>query len=144
MLKKNKKSAVIISAITVLSFAIVNAVENILVPYLITGNIQAVIANPENLAEPANLIALAIILSLLLIVMILIGAYWLHRFFGEKYFGARGASRWALFGVLFAILMMAPEWFLPLDWRLLINLLKFVSVFIAFFISRKLIPLTET
>lgn len=144
MLKKNKKSAVIISAITVFSFALVNAVENILVPYLMTGDIQAVIANPETLAQPANLIALILVLSLLLLVMILIGAYWLYRFFGEKYFGARGASRWALFGVLFAILMMAPEWFLPLDWRLLINLLKFVSVFIAFFISRKLIPLTET
>ncbi|HSQ25937.1 MAG TPA: hypothetical protein VLM80_02320 [Anaerolineales bacterium] len=129
------------SAITVLSFSIVNAAENILVPYLITGNLQMIVANPEELTQPANLIALVSILATLLIIMILIGSYWLYRFFGEKYYGVRGAIRWAVFGSLFAIFIMAPEWILPDHWRIVINLLKFFSVFVAFFISRKMIPL---
>ncbi len=141
MLQKTKKSAIVMSAITVLSFSIVNAAENILVPYLITGNLQMIVANPEELTQPANLIALVSILATLLIIMILIGSYWLYRFFGEKYYGVRGAIRWAVFGSLFAIFIMAPEWILPDHWRIVINLLKFFSVFVAFFISRKMIPL---
>ena len=129
------------SAITVLSFSIVNATENILVPYLITGNLQAIVANPEELTQSANLIALIAILATLLIIMILIGSYWLYRFFGEKYYGVRGAIRWAVFGSLFAIFIMTPEWILPDQWRIVINLLKFLSVFVAFFISRKIVSL---
>lgn len=141
MLKKSKKSAIILSAIAVLSFSIVNAIENILVPYLITGNLQTIVSNPEELTQPANLVALVAILAALLIIMIFIGSYWLYRFFGEKYYGVRGAIRWAVFGSLFAIFMMAPEWILPDQWRIIINLLKFSSVFVAFFISRKIVPL---
>lgn len=129
------------SAITVLAFSIVNATENILVPYLLTGNLQTIVANPEDLTQPANLIALVAVLAVLLILMILIGSYWIYRFFGEKYYGTRGVVRWAVFGSLFAIFIMAPEWILPDDWRIVINLLKFISVFIAFFISRKIVPL---
>lgn len=118
MLEKNKKSAILLSAITVLSFSTVNAIGNILIPYLTTGNLQVVIAHPENLRQPSNLIALILILGSLLLALVLIGAYWLDRFFGEKYFGVRGAFRWALFGALFALFMMAPQWILPDTWRL--------------------------
>ena len=131
----------ILSTIIVLSFSLISAIENILVPFTRTGDMQSVIANPENLSQPANIIALILILSILLIIMILIGAYWLYRFFGENYYGGRGALRWVIFGALFAFLMMVPEWFLPHQWRLIINLLKFASVFIAFFVARKIVPI---
>ncbi len=144
MLRKSKKSAILLSAITVFFFTLVNAIENILVPYLKTGRIQAIVENPEYLTQPSNLIALISILGALLIIMILLGAYWLYRFFGEKYYGVRGAIRWAIFGSLFAVLIVAPEWVLPNHWRLMINLLKFASVFLAFFISRIIIPFKDS
>ena len=131
----------ILSAITVVSFSSVNAIGNILVPYLITGNIQEIIANPESLNDPINQLALGLIVSILFIIMVIIGAYWLYRFFGEHYYGVRGAIRWALFGVFFAILMMALDWLFPAGWRLLINVLKFCSVFVTFFIARMIIPI---
>ncbi len=143
MLAKSKKSAAILSGIIVISFSVVNALENILIPYWVTGNIQTIVNRPEALQSPQDFFSLGIILAVLLLLMILIGSYWLYRFFGERYFGLRGAARWALFGIFFAIFMMLPEWLLPNGWRLLINLLKFSSVFVAFFVSRRIIPLKK-
>lgn len=133
----------ILSAITVISYSSVNAIGNILVPYLISGNIQEIIANPESLNDPINQLTLGLILSILLILMVIIGAYWLYRFFGEHYYGVRGAIRWALFGVLFAVLLIALDRLFPVGWRLLINILKFCSVFVAFFIARMIIPIKK-
>ena len=47
--KRIRKNAILISAVATLSFSIVNAIGNILIPYLTTGNLQVVIAHPENL-----------------------------------------------------------------------------------------------
>lgn len=144
MLKKGKKSSFLLSAITVLSFSVTSACVNIIIPYLRTGDIQSIVLNPDTFSTQSNVIALIFILSILFLTLILIGAYWLNRFFGERYYGTVSAFRWALFGTLFAILIAAPEWFIPKNLQIVKSLLKFLSVFLAFFISRWIFPLRST
>jgi hypothetical protein len=65
----------------------------------------------------------------------------LYRFFGERYYGHRGALRWALFGGFFALLLRLPDWLLPDSMGLLGDILGFLGLFVAFFLARRLVPL---
>ena len=85
-LEKGPKSALILSALTVLSFTITDAILNIGIPYMSTGDLQTVVANPASFAQPGNLIGLAFFMLLILGILTAIGAYWLFHFFGERYF----------------------------------------------------------
>lgn len=140
MLSKSKSSAVWMSAICVGSFSLVTGLVSILIPYLVSGNMQTVIADPTKLSKIEDILVLAGLLLALLLLLILVGAYWMYRFFGEGYYGNRGAARWALFGAFFALLMALPDWLLPDTWSPVIMLLKFLAVFAAFFLARKIIP----
>lgn len=140
MLSPSRRGAFLLSAAGVLSFTGVSAILNLLVPYLFSGDVHTVVAEPERLREPANLIALVVVFAAALTALIAIGAYWLHRFFGPPYFGPRGAIRWILFGSLFALLVKIPDWILPDGWWLVKNILLFLSVFAAFFAARGLVP----
>lgn len=143
MLNPNRRGAFFLSAAGVLSFTGVSAILNLLVPYLVSGDIHTVVAEPDRLGEPANLIALVVVFVAALAALIAIGAYWLHRFFGPAYFGPRGAVRWVLFGSIFALLVKIPDWILPDGWWLVKNILLFLSVFAAFFTARGLVPIKK-
>ncbi len=143
-LRKGKKSALILSSITVLSFTLVTAILELLVPYLVSGDITRIIANPDSLSRPGNFLALVIFLLLLLGVMIAIGAYWLYRFFGDRHFGPRSALRWSIFGATFALLIQGWEWIFAGRLAILRAILQFVSIFGAYFLSRALIPFETT
>lgn len=138
---KTLRRAILLSAVTVLAFALVSAILNLLIPYLLTGDIHAVVGSPERLSRPADLLTLAAILLVVLAAMIAIGAYWLRRFFGERYFDRLAPLRWALFGALFSLFIKIPDWVLPDAPWLLKNILQFVTVFLAFFAARTLVPL---
>ncbi len=140
MLKKSRTGAFILSAITVLSFSLVTGLINILIPYLTTGDMQTVIADPTRLSKIEDFLQLGAILLGLLLVLTAIGAYWLYKFFGDGYFGGRGALRWALFGAFFALFIAVPDRFLPDNWQILGMILKFLGVFAAFFLSRLIVP----
>lgn len=140
MLRKSKSSAVWMSAICVGSFSLVTGLVSIVIPYLVSGNMQTVIADPTKLSEIEDILVLAGLLLVLLLLLILVGAYWMYRFFGEGYYGSTGAARWALFGAFFAFLMALPDWLMPETWSPIIILLKFLAVFAAFFLARKIIP----
>lgn len=140
-LAKSKSSAVILSALTVISFAILDGVLNILIPYWLTGDIHSIIANPDSLRQPGSLLGLIAFLIIILLLMIAIGAYWLYRFFGSKYFGPRGAFRWVIFGTLFALFLKLPDWLFSTNLWPLKLLFQFVGLFIAFFLARWIIPL---
>jgi putative flippase GtrA len=140
-LKKDKKSAVYLASITVFSFAVTDAVLNLLIPYLISGDIHLVVANPESLHQPGVLLGLLVVLAIILAVLIGIAAFWLYRFFGEAYYGKRGAARWALFGFLFAVFLKLPEWFLPPNLWPVRAILQFLGLFAAFFLARRIIPI---
>ena len=140
-LAKSKSSAVILSAITVVSFTITEGVLNILVPYWTSGDIHSIIPNPDNLRQPGSVLSLIAFVGIILVLMIALGAYWLYRFFGPAYFGARGGLRWALFGSLFAIFLKLPDWLFPTELWLLIGLFQFVGLFAAFFLARRIIPI---
>lgn len=141
MLDKSVRGAVLLSAIGVLAFALTSAVLNLLLPYLLTGDVRLVIAQPERLQQPGDLLALAGILGFFLLLLVGLGAFWLYRFFGEAYYGPRGAVRWALFGALLAPLLKLPDWLVPAGFWLVRDILWVLSPFIAFFLARWLIPL---
>jgi hypothetical protein len=141
VLNKSVRGAVLLSAIGVLAFALTSAALNLLLPYLLTGDVHVVIAQPERLQQPSQLLALAGILGFFLFVLVALMAFWLYRFFGQAYYGPRGAIRWALFGVLLALLLKLPDWLVPEGLRLVRDILWIVSPFIAFFIARWLVPL---
>ena len=141
MLNKSKKNAVILSCTIVFSFALSSALVNLLLPYLLTGNLRVIIENPENLNTPADYLSLVVLLVVVLGGLIAIGAYWLYKFFGEAYYGNKGILRWALFGVLFALLIKTPDWFLGERLPIIKNLLEFLSLFAAFFLARWIVPI---
>jgi hypothetical protein len=140
-LAKSKSSAVIISAMTVISFTITEGVLNILLPYWLTGDIHSIIANPDSLRQLGSVMGLIAFVGIILVLMIALGAYWLYRFFGPAYFGERGAFRWALFGSLFAIFLKLPDWLFPTELWLLIGLFQFIGLLAAFFLARRIIPI---
>jgi uncharacterized BrkB/YihY/UPF0761 family membrane protein len=140
MLAKSKRSALLLSAITVLVFGLVSALVNILIPYLLTGDLHAIVARPESLDEPSEFVVLFVFVALLLLILIVIVAFWLYRFFGERYYGPRGALRWALFGAIFAVLLKAPDWFLADNLRPLGDVLRILGLFLAFFLARWIVP----
>ncbi len=143
MLRKSLSSAILLSAVGVLAFTLTSALVNMLIPYWISGDFRAAIANPERLRNAGDVAALAALLLGAFLILVALGAYWLYRFFGEDYYGGRGAARWALFGALFALFIKGSAW-LPQGLSLLKNLLWVVSVFAAFFIARRLIPLRRS
>jgi hypothetical protein len=143
VLLKSWKGAFLMSAVAVLSFTAASAVMNILLPYLLTGDVRVIIENPERLSNPGDVLTLALILLIAFLFLIALGAYWLYRFFGPAYYGPRGAARWALFGALLAVLLKLPDWLLPNDWLLAKYAIWILSAFIAFFLARWLVPLKK-
>lgn len=143
MLLKSWKGAFLMSAVAALSFTAASAVMNILLPYLLTGDVRVIIENPERLSNPGDVLTLALILLIAFLFLIALGAYWLYRFFGPAYYGPRGAARWALFGALLAVLLKLPDWLLPNDWLLAKYAIWILSAFIAFFLARWLVPLKK-
>lgn len=141
MLKKSVKSAFILSGLTVASFNMVSAVLNILIPYLVSSDVHDIVARPEALNTPGDILALVGLVVTLLLILTGIGAFWLYKFFGDKYYGTRGAIRWALFGATLALLLSLPNWLIPERWWLLRYIWRFGSVFVAFFLIRKIMPL---
>ena len=140
MLAKSKRSALVLSAITVLVFGLVSALVNILIPYLMSGDLHTIVAQPESLDESSEFTALLVVVALLLLILIAVGAFWLYRFFGERYYGPRGALRWALFGAIFAVCLKAPDWFLTDNLRSLGDALRILGLFLAFFLARWIVP----
>ena len=140
MLAKSKLSALVLSAITVLVLGLVSALVNILIPYLMSGDLHTIVAQPESLDEPSEFTALLVVVALLLLILIAVGAFWLYRFFGERYYGPRGALRWALFGAIFAVCLKAPDWFLAYNLRSLGDALRILGLFLAFFLARWIVP----
>jgi hypothetical protein len=143
VLLKSWKGAFLMSAVAALSFTAASAVMNILLPYLLTGDVRVIIENPERLSNPGDVLTLALILLIAFLFLIALGAYWLYRFFGPAYYGPRGAARWALFGALLAVLLKLPDWLLPNDWLLAKYAIWILSAFIAFFLARWLVPLKK-
>jgi hypothetical protein len=141
VLARSKTGAFILSGITVLSFTATSAILNIFLPYLLTGETAAILANPLRPIQPLDILALVAILLAALVPLIAIGAFWLNRFFAEAYYGKRGAIRWALFGFLFALALWLVDWVVPEGWWLLKIPLEVASLLGAFFGARKIMPL---
>ncbi|MBN2547814.1 MAG: hypothetical protein JXB15_01550 [Anaerolineales bacterium] len=139
-LKKSKKSALILSCIAVITYTLVSAFLNILLPYWISGDLRSIVAHPENLGRSTDIIALAAIIILALVALVSLAAYWLYQFFGEAYYGRKGAFRWALFGGLFGLLSQLAFWIVP-DLTVVRVIWQFASAIIAFFIARIILPL---
>ena len=130
-MQKSKKNALLISALTLLSFTLSAAVIDFL-PGLVQGQ--------PLVSQDANLPAIAGLLVFLFLAGTGLFAFFLYSYFGEAYFGRRGVLRWALFGCIFGALIGLPALFnapeivcLPLLWGL-------VSMLPAFFAARWIIP----
>jgi uncharacterized BrkB/YihY/UPF0761 family membrane protein len=143
MLAKSKRNAFMLSALTVLVFGFTSALVNILIPYLLSGDLHTIVAHPESLDEPTEIIVMFVFVILLLSILTAIWAFWLYRFFGECYYGLRGALRWALFASIFAVFLKVPDWLLPGNLRPLGDVLRILSLFTAFFLARGLVSLKK-
>ncbi len=143
-LPKSKKSALILSTVIILSFTITTAIVDILIPYLVSGDISTIVENPEYLARPGSILGLLVFLAIIILVLIAIGAFWLYRFFGERHYGRRSAPRWALFGITFALLMQAMDLIFQGQMAILKGILQFLCIFAAYFLARLVIPLGKT
>lgn len=141
-LEKSKRSALVLSAVTVLTFSVIDAILNLLIPYIQSRDIHTIVADPESMNNPGSVLGVIIFFLILLTALTAIGAFWLYRFFGENYFGERSLQRCALFGFLFALFLELPEWFIPSSWGIIRVLLQFLGLFAAFFLARRLIPLS--
>lgn len=142
-LSKSKKSAFILSALVVLSFALTTAVVDILVPFLLSRDITTIVENPENLSKPGSILGLIFFLVFILAILTAIGAFWLYRFFGERHYGRGAALRWAIFGISFALLLQAFDLIFQDRLAILKVILQFLSVFAAYFLARALIPINH-
>ncbi len=136
MLQKSKRSALIFSAVVVLCFTLVTALLRIALPYWRSGDLTTIVSNPEILSQPRLIGGLAIFALSFLLIQILIGWWWLHKFFGDDYFGRRGAIHWALFGVLLAALLALPDLLPGSQWEFVRLLFRYASPFPAFFLAR--------
>lgn len=143
VLEHSKSSAFILSGITALSFTITGGLLNILVPYLLSGDASLLVANPLRPIQPADILALVAVLLAVLLPLIAIGAFWIYRYFGEAYFGQRGAVRWALFGFLFALALWLVNQIVPEGWWLLRIPLQVAGLLGAFFGARMMMPLVQ-
>ena len=141
---KSKRNALILSAITVLAFAVTGFILNILLPYWLSEDIHLIVANPESLSQPGSLVVLVLFLVIILGMMVAPGAFWLYRFFGEAHFGGNAPLRLALFGVLFAIFLKLPDWLLPAGWGVIRGVFQFAGLFAAYFLARWLVPLRRS
>jgi len=142
-LSKNKINAIIISAITVISFVLTSALVNIFLPNLFNQDRRPLLGEYQAVRNDTQTAEFAALTSVLLLIMVAILAFWLYRFFGEGHFGKRGAVRWALFGVLFALLLKIPNLFFSNRAPFITSAWGILSVFVAYFLGRKLIPLYQ-
>jgi hypothetical protein len=140
MLKKSKTNALILSAFTCLAFALSSAVLNLLLPYLLSGDVHSIIEHPENLSTPAAMLTLFAILLFVLGLLIGSVAVYFYKFFGDAYYGLKGALRWVIFGILTALLIQLPIWLIP-QVAILKTITQVLGVLIAFFLARWIIPL---
>ena len=143
MLNKSKRSALLIGALIVVSFMLSMAVMTMLIPYLLSGDIHTVIEKPENLNTPGAVLSLAAVLLALTLLLIAISAYCLYRFFGQAYYGQRGALRWLLFSLGFPLIGWLPGALFPGFRGILSGIWQFSSIFLAYALSRWLIPLRK-
>jgi hypothetical protein len=143
MATRSKQGALAMSLAATLPFTLTSALLNLLVPYLVSGDIHSVVANPENLDQPAEWLLLAVVLAALLAALTACAAYWIYKYFGEAYYGRRSAWRWALFGVFLAALIKLPDWLLPGSVAILRYAWFALCPFLAFFLSRWLIPVRK-
>lgn len=140
---KTKWRAIWLAGCAVGGFTLTSALLNIVLPFLRSRDLYTIVANPEALRDPGNIAALAGTFLLLEGALIGMGAFWLYRFFGERYFDRLAAWRWALFAMLFALWLQLPTWWLPnLVWWLA-WLYRFGGVFATFFLARRLLPLSS-
>jgi len=141
-LEKNKKSAIVLSVIIVLSFSLTTAIIDIVVPVIISDSYEyGLLSNTDRGSALENILGITLLISIILIVLITIGALWLYRFFGERHYGQRSAFRWSLFGIFFALLLQAFDLIFQENLPVIKGILQFLSVFPAYFISRFIIPL---
>ncbi len=68
-LEKSPKSAVLLSVIAVGCFTITDAILNLLIPYLKTGDIRAVVADPSSLRDPFTAVIFIIFLGIMLVIL---------------------------------------------------------------------------
>lgn len=106
-----------------------------------TGDTHLLTADAEIIRQSGSVPGLLLFFAALLACLTGIGAFWLYRFFGERYYGPRSALRWAEFGLFFALFLKLPDWLISPDLWLLRGLVQLAGLFAAFFLTRWLIPL---
>ncbi|MFM8322965.1 MAG: hypothetical protein ACKOC5_18805 [Chloroflexota bacterium] len=138
MLPRSRQSALWLSLAAVLAFSLTSAILNLLLPYLLTGDVHSLVERPEALQQPGGLLSLVLVLLVVEVVLALIGWLWIYRYFGERYYGQRGLVFWALFGLLLALLLKLPDYLPGGGPAALTGAWRAISAFPAFFLARRL------
>ena len=138
LLTKSKFSAVILSLIAVLTFSIMGVFLNLLASMLILNRANPAVHPSWQTLSLENIFIPTGIIVVLLIILTVIGAIWIYKYFGERYYGKRGALHWSFFGFILAVLVKLPTWILADRLWLLKYTWLAVSPFVAFFLARRI------
>lgn len=136
MLQKSKRSALILSVLAVLCFALMTALMDIALPYWLTGDATAIVSDPNLLSQPNQLSGLVIFLIVMLALLTLVGWAWINKAFGEDYYGRKGAWHWAMYGGLLGLFIALPHLLLQDRLDFLQHMWRYASPFPAFFLAR--------
>ena len=136
MLQKSKRSALIMSAITAIIYAVTEIGISLAVEYKKTGQIPDI----QSGFAPIPFYWVLAIAAVLLAIFIYIGGLIIHKIFKDDlYYGWGGAFCWGLFGFLYAVSQQTYRYVdSSLPWYL--KILEIVWAVLAWGIAFVLIP----
>ncbi len=141
MLAKSRRSALIIAGIAFLSYALTDLLISLGIYYRTTGTLPPLQEEIQNIPQFFGTYALLIIA---LLIAIGVGGLLINSLFGEAYFGRRGALRWSLFGMIYALISQGYQSFAN-DWPFLIKtIIELILVVVTYGLALKLVPLPAT
>ena len=140
MLTKNKRSAIVMAGIAVLTYAVTELILSLAIRYLTTGNIPAIQDEFDNIQQFWLMLA---IVTVILVAVIGFGGFIINLVFeDERYYGTGGAVRWACLGLAYALSLQAyrlVEGSLPNVYGLQ-EIIEFALIGIAYVVIFKTIP----
>ncbi len=128
----------IMAGIASLSYALTDLLISLGVYYRTTGTLPPLQEEIQNIPQFFGTYALLVIA---LLVAVAVGGLLINFLFEGAYFGRRGALRWGLFGMTYALVSQGYQSFAN-DWPFPIKTIsELILVAIAYVVALKLVPL---
>jgi uncharacterized membrane protein len=138
MLAKTRRGALIMAGMAFLSYALTDLLISVGIYYRTTGTLPPLQEEFPNIPQFFGTYAVLIIAVL---VVVGVEGLLIYFLFGEAYFGRRGALRWSLFGMTYALISQGYQSFAN-DWPFVIKTIsELIVVVVTYVVALKLVPL---